>query len=87
MAQAARQAMTIAPRHTKPPVFGGTDAAWRVLCDLYPSAETPEIVMAVVEYCAAKRLDPFKRPVHIVPMWNRAAARCKRSCAGSTRSR
>jgi phage recombination protein Bet len=72
MAQAARerQAMTIAPRHLKPAVFGGTDAAWRVLCDLYPSAETPEIVMAVVEYCATKRLDPFKRPVHIVPMWN-----------------
>ncbi len=73
MAQQAReqrQALTVAPRYTKPAIFGGTDAAWRVLCDLYPSAETQEIIMAVVEYCAAKRLDPFKRPVHIVPMYN-----------------
>lgn len=70
MAQRERQAMTIAPRQLKPAIFNGTDAAWRVLCDLYPSAETPEIVMAVVEYCAAKRLDPFKRPVHIVPIYN-----------------
>ena len=72
MAQAARerQALTLAPRHSKPHGFGGTEAAWRVLCDLYPAAETPEIILAVVEYCAAKRLDPFKGPVHIVPMWN-----------------
>jgi phage recombination protein Bet len=72
MAQAARerQALMPAPRYTKPAIFAGTEAAWRVLCDLYPSAETPDIVMAVVEYCAAKRLDPFKGPVHIVPMWN-----------------
>ena len=26
--------------------------------------------MAVVEYCAARRLDPFKKPCHIVPMYN-----------------
>lgn len=70
MAQQARQALTIAPRHLKPPVYGGTDASWRVLCDLYPAAETPEIIMAVVEYCAARNLDPFRRPVHVVPMWN-----------------
>jgi phage recombination protein Bet len=60
----------IAPRYAKPPIFGGTDVSWRVLCDLYPAAETPEIIMAVVEYCAARRLDPLRKPVHIVPMWN-----------------
>jgi phage recombination protein Bet len=72
MAQQARerQAMTVAPRYTKPAIFGGTDASWRTLCDLYPSAETTELIMAVVEYCAVRRLDPFKRPCHIVPMWN-----------------
>jgi phage recombination protein Bet len=70
MAQQARQAMTIAPRYTKPAIFAGTDAAWRTLCDLYPSAETTEIIVAVVEYCAARNLDPFKKPCHIVPMWN-----------------
>jgi phage recombination protein Bet len=66
----AQQAISIATRHTKPPMFNGTDTAWRVLCDLYPSAETPEIILAVIEYCAVRKLDPFKRPVHIVPMYN-----------------
>ena len=60
----------IAPRQAKPPAFVGTDLQWRVLCDLYPSAETPEIILAVVEYCAARKLDPLRKPVHIVPMWN-----------------
>jgi phage recombination protein Bet len=60
----------IAPRQAKPAAFTGTDIAWRVLCDLYPSAETPEIILAVVEYCAARKLDPLRKPVHIVPMWN-----------------
>lgn len=73
MAQAAtreRQAITIAPRHQKPAMFNGTETAWRVLCDLFPAAETPEIIMAVVEYCAVRKLDPFKKPVHIVPIYN-----------------
>jgi phage recombination protein Bet len=60
----------IAPRYQKPAIFGGTDVSWRVLCDLYPAAETPEIIMAVVEYCAARKLDPLRKPVHIVPMYN-----------------
>jgi phage recombination protein Bet len=60
----------IAPRYQRPPAFGGTDVNWRVLCDLYPSAETPEVIVAVVEYCAARKLDPLRKPVHIVPMWN-----------------
>jgi phage recombination protein Bet len=72
MAQAARerQAITIAPRYTKPGNFAGTDAAWRSLCECYPNAETPDVVMAVVEYCAVRHLDPYKRPVHVVPMYN-----------------
>ena len=68
MAQAA--ALTIAPRYTKPPNFAGTEIAWRALCEVYPSAETPDVVMAVVEYCAVRKLDPYKRPVHVVPMYN-----------------
>jgi phage recombination protein Bet len=74
MAQPA-QGLSIAPRLNKPRLFGGTEAAWRVLCDLYPTAESPDIIMALVEYCAVKRLDPFKRPVHIVPMYNRKLRR------------
>jgi phage recombination protein Bet len=64
------KALSIAPRHLKPAAFNGTEIAWRQLCDLHPNAETPEILMAVVEYCAVRNLDPFKRPVHVVPMWN-----------------
>ena len=76
MAQQARQqSQTVAVRFHKPPVFGGTDSSWRVLCDLYPAAETPEVVMAVVEYCSVRKLDPFKRPVHIIPMYNRRLKR------------
>ena len=60
MARQERQALTIAPRYTKPANFGGTDAAWRALCEVYPSAETPEVVMAVVECCSIRKLDPYK---------------------------
>lgn len=74
MAQQAQQrertALTIAPRYQKPPGFSGSDVAWRSLCDTYPSAETPDVLMALMEYCAVRKLDPFKRPCHVVPMWN-----------------
>ena len=70
MAQAVRQAVTVAPRYTKPGNFAGTDTAWRALCECYPSAETSDVVMAVVEYCAVRKLDPYKHPVHVVPMYN-----------------
>lgn len=66
----AANALSIAPRYQRPQGFGGTDVAWRVLCDLYPAAETPDVVMAVVEYCTARKLDPLRRPVHVVPMYN-----------------
>lgn len=66
----AQAPVTIAPRYQRPPGFGGTDVAWRVLCDLYPAAETPDVVMAVVEYCTARKLDPLRKPVHVVPMYN-----------------
>jgi phage recombination protein Bet len=44
---------------------------WRVLTDaIWPSAKTPGAIKLALDYCTARRLDPFKRPVHIVPMWN-----------------
>ena len=66
----ARQALTIAARHPQPPSFNGTPTTWRVLCDLYPAAESPEVVLAVLDYCGARKLDPMKKPVHVVPMYN-----------------
>jgi phage recombination protein Bet len=74
------QALTIAPRMTKPAIFSGTDATWRTLNDLYPAAETPEIIMAVLDYCNIRKLDPFKRPVHIVPMYNSKLRRKVQVC-------
>ena len=36
---------------------------------LYPGAKT-ESVQMVLAYCKARRLDPFLKPVHIVPMYD-----------------
>jgi phage recombination protein Bet len=64
------QSLSIASRIARPANFQGTPVSWRVLCDLYPAAESAEIIGAVIDYCAVRRLDPFKKPVHIVPMYN-----------------
>jgi phage recombination protein Bet len=37
---------------------------------LYPGAEIDSVRM-VLSYCRAQGLDPFQKPVHIVPMWDR----------------
>jgi phage recombination protein Bet len=43
-------------------------ATWNVLTEtLYPGAN-PASVLLVWDYCQARKLDPLKRPVHIVPM-------------------
>jgi len=39
---------------------------------LYPDA-APESVALVLGYCRAANLDPMQKPVHIVPMWSKAA--------------
>jgi phage recombination protein Bet len=70
------QAMTIAPRHPKPANYNGTAQSWRVLTDaIWPSARSSESIQLALSYCAARNLDPFKRPVHIVPVWNSALRR------------
>jgi phage recombination protein Bet len=46
---------------------------WRALIDaVWPAAKTSDAVVLALSYCKARRLDPFKRPVHIVPVWSRA---------------
>jgi phage recombination protein Bet len=69
MAQQA-QALTVAPRFSKPPEFAGTEVGWRALHECYPNAESPAVLMALIEYCTVRNLDPYKKPVHIVPMYN-----------------
>ena len=45
---------------------GMNEAGWRTLCNnLYPGAD-PKSVLMVLDYCAARKLDPLKKPCHIV---------------------
>lgn len=46
---------------------GITEFEWRTLMNLFPGARGESVVLAY-DYCKARRLDPFKKPCHIVPM-------------------
>lgn len=51
--------------------FGIDVASWRALTDaVFPSASTTDAVILALSYCKARKLDPFKKPVQIVPMWD-----------------
>src|SRR5882724_4586582 len=66
------------PRLPMPPSLPTTmDAGkWRVLCETtFPNAKTPEAIAMAVDYCRVRGLDIFKKPVHIVPMWNSSLGR------------
>lgn len=53
--------------------FGIDRAGWRVVVEsIWPGAKTIESVIMALSYCRARQLDPFKRPVHIVPVYNSA---------------
>lgn len=64
-----------APRLPFDPVieerFGVDKTAWKSLVEaIFPNATTLNSVVLALSYCKARRLDPFKRCVHIVPIWN-----------------
>lgn len=47
---------------------GITEAKWRTLMNsLYPGASGSSVLL-VWDYCQARKLDPLKKPCHIVPM-------------------
>ena len=47
---------------------GITEPQWRTLANnLYPGADSNSVLM-VWDYCVARKLDPLKKPCHIVPM-------------------
>lgn len=47
---------------------GIPEPVWRTLMNsIYPGAKSESVLM-VWDYCAARKLDPLKRPVHILPM-------------------
>lgn len=65
------QIARISARIPQPPSIKMEPAQWRVLTDaIFPSAKSAEAIALAIDYCTARRLDIFKRPVHIVPMWN-----------------
>lgn len=52
--------------------FGIDRGTWKFLTDvLYPSAEEPETIINVLAYCKARKLDVLKKPVHVVPVWDK----------------
>ncbi|MBK1717190.1 phage recombination protein Bet [Thiocystis violacea] len=56
--------------------LGLDPATWQVLVEsIFPAAKTVEGVQLAVRYCQARGLDVMKRPIHIVPMWNRTLGR------------
>ncbi len=56
--------------------FGIDRGGWRVLCEaVFPSAKSFDAIVMALSYCGARKLDVFKRPVHIVPMWSSAAGK------------
>lgn len=53
---------------------GITESEWVTLrTSLFPGAK-PESVVMVIDYCRARKLDPMKKPCHIVPMQIKNAA-------------
>jgi phage recombination protein Bet len=60
-------------RPTRLPMPAGMDdpGKWRVLVEaIFPNAQSSESVLLALEYCKQRGLDPLKKPVNIVPMWN-----------------
>lgn len=52
--------------------IGVTKATWKALTDaVFPNAQSVDSVVLALSYCVARKLDPFKRCVHIVPMWSK----------------
>jgi phage recombination protein Bet len=57
-------------------VYGLSAQSWKVLTEVtFPTAKTPEAIVMALDYCKARKLDIFKKPVHIVPMWSTALGR------------
>ncbi len=52
--------------------FGIDRAAWKALVEaIFPNASSLESVILALSYCRARKLDPFKRNVHIVPIYDK----------------
>lgn len=60
--------------------FGIDRAQWRALVEaVFPAARTVEGVLLALSYCKARNLDPMKKPIHIIPIWDAQERREKES--------
>jgi phage recombination protein Bet len=51
--------------------FGVDKMGWKTLTEaIFPSAQSVDSIAMALAYCKARNLDIFKRPVHIVPVWD-----------------
>lgn len=56
--------------------FGVDEIMWPALIDaVFPLATSVDSVALALSYCKARRLDPFKKVVHIVPVYSSKAGR------------
>lgn len=76
----AGQVAVIAPPRLLPPPdtalqsYDVDNQGWRTLVEsIFPAAKTATSVMMALDYCKRRKLDVFKHPVHIVPIWNSQA--------------
>lgn len=71
------QVAVIAPPRLLPPEdkvladYSVDNHGWRTLVEsIFPAAKTATSVIMALDYCKRRKLDVFKHPVHIVPIWN-----------------
>jgi len=72
-APASNAVVALNPRLAQPPAAQAVipPAEWQVLVDvIWPTARDPNVILTAWNYCRVRHLDPFKRPVHIVPIWS-----------------
>lgn len=56
--------------------LGVNKTTWRPLVEaVFPAAKSADSVIMALAYCKARKLDPFKRPVNIVPVWDSKSRR------------
>lgn len=71
MTQALTRIETRLPYRPEAGDLGFNEASWKVLTEsIWPLAKEPSSILLALAYCQARKLDPFKRPVHIVPVWS-----------------
>jgi len=81
MAQSSKNNVPPKTRNLPMPVeakqlYEVSEQSWKVLTEVtFPTAKTPEAIMMALDYCRTRKLDIFKKPVHVVPMWSAALGR------------